>query len=389
VLFNLLSNSIKFTPPGNRITLEFCDARVANPREGEPSGELEEGVVFFRVTDTGIGIPEKQLHRLFKSFSQVDKSISRKFGGTGLGLAICKHLAHGMGGQIGVSSQHGKGSTFWFTAALPAASPWPYRQKLEAEKRERERDEGRSVLQGRRILVIDDNVINQKVAVKMLSSVGCDVVVASSGANALELLREEEELRRHVISADSIEAIDEVDDHYHHHSDHHHKPQQQPKHGFDAILCDIEMPELDGFGTAVKIREQERRFAASAAAVDNDGRGRGWQQERESRTPIIALSAFHSEEYRVRCRESGMSDYMSKPVKKDALVSCLAKWCNDPSALWRLIATCPLTSDDSDCSITSSNSNSNSNSDEEEEEEVKATLIGGSGDVPFECRPTA
>ncbi|ELR15344.1 uncharacterized protein ACA1_328290 [Acanthamoeba castellanii str. Neff] len=84
-----------------------------------------------------------------------------------------------------------------------------------------------------------------------------------------------------------------------------------------------------------------------------------------------------------------MSDYMSKPVKKDALVSCLAKWCNDPSALWRLIATCPLTSDDSDCSITSSNSNSNNNSDEEEEEEVKATLIGGSGDVPFECRTTA
>jgi CheY-like chemotaxis protein len=194
-------------------------------------------------------------------------------------------------------------------------------------------------------------------------------VVASSGANALELLSVEEEKK--LISGcisgssmDEIDAIIEVDDHTIH-------LQPSPKHGFDAILCDIEMPDLDGFGTAVKIRELERRFAAAAA--DNDGRGRRWPEER---MPIIALSAFHSEEYRVRCRESGMDDYLCKPVKKDALVSCLAKWCDDPSALWRLLAASPVSSD-------------HDNNSDSDEIEVQATLVGGSGNLPFEFRATA
>jgi CheY-like chemotaxis protein len=128
------------------------------------------------------------------------------------------------------------GSTFWFTASLPAASPWPYRQKIETEKRDRERDEGRSVLQGRRVLVIDDNVLNQKVAMKMLSSVGCEVTLASSGAAALTILADEEEGRR----TGSI-SIDEIDE------DGQSLTLQHSHHGFDAILCDIEMPDLDGY----------------------------------------------------------------------------------------------------------------------------------------------
>jgi hypothetical protein len=121
------------------------------------------------------------------------------------------------------------------------------------------------------------------------------------------------------------------------------------------------------FGTAVRIRDRERRFAGSGER--DDGRGRQWA---EQRTPVIALSAFHSEEYRNRCRESGMDDYLCKPVKKDALVSCLAKWCDDPRALRR-----------SACTIANSDCDGGAERDEEE----LTSLAGGSG-VPFPCLRT-
>lgn len=198
ILLNLANNAVKFTEEGEvviRISLEAETDRQATIR--------------FEVSDTGIGIPEDKLGSLFEAFSQADVSTTRKYGGTGLGLAISKQLSEMMGGQIGVESELGKGSTFWFTVVLekqPAGSREPV--ALPAS------------LHGKRVLVVDDNETNRRVVCAYLERWGCRGAAASSGEEGLSLLRR---------------AVEDGDP-------------------FDLVLLDMMMPGMDGeeFGRAVK-----------------------------------------------------------------------------------------------------------------------------------------
>jgi signal transduction histidine kinase/DNA-binding response OmpR family regulator len=170
VLLNLANNAIKFTSSGE-VNLH---AELKN--ETDSSAEI-----LFEVNDTGIGIPEDRLDRLFKTFSQVDGSTTRKYGGTGLGLAISKRLVEMMGGQIGVRSNAGRGSTFWFTVWL--------RKQLhpcDAEPAQRSPAD----LHGKRIIAVDDHPTNRKIMEAYLQSWGCESLFAASGQAALDLLRQ-------------------------------------------------------------------------------------------------------------------------------------------------------------------------------------------------------
>ncbi len=389
VLANLVSNAIKFTSEGGV---------VVRARRAEASGER--CVLHFEVADTGIGIPADAQTRLFRSFSQADGSTTRRFGGTGLGLAISRQLVELMGGRIGLRSEPGHGSTFWFdvdlgpvaapasaasaplagarflhvtnnaverevlsaqlvalgaqyaeacdleTAAaavrapgampvdgvlvdrgvfeggewrapefttdgspcyllvplleqLPAAElkslgwrgqiPLPVRHdRLAASLGPRSaavdeiraalpsaRDPGkeRAILHATRVLLAEDNLVNQRVAVRMLERLGCSVDVASTGAEAIELYR-------------------------------------TGLH--DIVLMDLQMPELDGFEATRHIRALEGET---------------------ERVPILALTASAGPEDRARCIESGMDDCLTKPIQASVLEASLMQWSNgEPNA---------------------------------------------------------
>ena len=204
ILINLTGNAIKFTENGEvtvRVMLEQEEASRVRIR--------------FAVQDTGIGIPASSLDRLFKSFSQVDGSTTRKYGGTGLGLAICKRLVDLMGGEIGVESTVGKGSEFWFScwfvcspASLPEELPIP-----------------RSI-EGAHILVVDDNTTNRDVLLHQLEHWNVDGVEAESGEKALALLRD---------------------------GNHH-------GHPFDLVIVDSRMPGMDGEGFAREVRRHDTQY---------------------------------------------------------------------------------------------------------------------------------
>jgi CheY-like chemotaxis protein len=195
VLLNLLTNAIKFTSQG------AIEVRVSH--QAEAGGRLRIAVV-----DTGAGIPADQLGRLFQRFSQADGSITRKFGGTGLGLAICKSLVELMGGEVGVESALGAGSTFWFTIAAPRTEPQP-------EVRPAPRLDEIDAAQPARILVVDDVEANRELVCAILSVFGHELTQATSGAEAVEA------------------AI------------------QAP---FDLILMDLQMPGMDGLTATRAIR---------------------------------------------------------------------------------------------------------------------------------------
>jgi signal transduction histidine kinase/FixJ family two-component response regulator len=249
VLINLVGNALKFTERGEVVV-------GVERQKGEGEGVL----LRFRVRDTGIGIPAEKLQLIFEPFEQADGSTTRKYGGTGLGLAICARLVELMGGRIGVDSAAGVGSTFHFTARFGLAPEAPARPAAAPEAAPR------AGVRPLRVLLAEDNVINQRLAVRLLEKLGHTAVVATTGREALEALREQ---------------------------------------AFDLVLMDVQMPDLGGLEATAAIRTAER------------GTGR--------RLPIIALTAHAMKGDRERCLAAGMDDYLSKPIKPQELSDALAR----------------------------------------------------------------
>ena len=250
-LLNYVANAIKFTETGS-ITL-----RAAKLEENVDSVQVR-----FEVEDTGIGIAPETLSRLFSAFEQAENSTSRKYGGSGLGLAITRRLAKLMGGEAGVESTPGIGSTFWFTVRLAKTTNseiTPSPAMTDAEKTIRQRH------QGRRILVVDDDPLNLEVAQLILEDIGLAVDTAKDGLQAIKQARET---------------------------------------GYAAILMDMQMPNIDGVKATQQIRDQP-----------------GCQK-----TPILAMTANAFAEDRAHCIEAGMNDFIAKPFNPEVLYAILLKW---------------------------------------------------------------
>ncbi len=262
IMLNLLGNAIKFTPQGEVVARVV----VQNPPllEGAEASADETVRVRFEVQDTGIGIPKDKLADIFEPFRQVDGSSTRRHGGTGLGLAICAKLVELMGGTIGVESEEGKGSLFWFELSLPRSRAIP-RPEVEPPAPQPEPSE----LKGLRVLLVEDNYVNQKVAQRIMERWGIRVVIAENGRLAL------------------------------------HKLAQEP---FHLILMDCQMPEMDGFEATRQIRMEERRAGG------------------HQHIPIIALTANAMAEDREKCLQVGMDDYIAKPLKPELLYEKLLYW---------------------------------------------------------------
>ena len=273
ILNNLTTNALKFTDRGEvriHIVVDQADSESAQLR--------------FSVQDTGMGIPQEKLALLFNPFSQVDASITRRFGGTGLGLAICRQLVGLMGGEVGVKSAEGQGSEFWFTArfalqGMGGKRRWETHQPLE------ETGNLRGVLPtfSGRILLAEDNVTNQEVARGILEKFGLHADIAANGMEALLAV------------------------------------QTRP---YDLVLMDVMMPEMDGLEATRRIRMQEAGGGCRAGRVWEPGRS----AIRMERIPIIAMTAGAMPEDRDRCLDVGMDDYIPKPVDPDELVRVLEKW---------------------------------------------------------------
>ncbi|MFN7018224.1 MAG: PAS domain S-box protein [Fimbriimonadales bacterium] len=257
IVLNLVSNAVKFTNEGS------VQVSVQPLARTEKATHLR-----FEVRDTGIGIPPERLQRIFDPFEQADGSTTRKYGGTGLGLAICERLVNMMQGEIGVQSELGKGSVFWFEIMAPDATSQRQADTPQQDHTPANAQEATHALQGLRVLVVEDNPVNQKVVLRQLERWGVRTQVAHNGVEALRLFEEG---------------------------------------SFEVILMDCQMPEMDGFEATRRIRERER-------------------QRGKPRTPIIALTANAMAEDREACAQAGMDDYLAKPFKPEMLQAVLLRW---------------------------------------------------------------
>ena len=303
ILKNLMDNAIKFTVKG-QITIE-----------GHMAEDLAESVkIRFSIKDSGIGIPKERQGAIFESFTQADSSTTRKYGGTGLGTTISKQLAELMGGEIGVKSEEGRGSTFWFTAVF---------SKEVVEKATRVRYSEKRVVSQRRvkgnrksiqILLVEDYPTNQQVAMSHLKAAGYHVDLAENGLAALELYKQKY---------------------------------------YNLILMDVQMPVMDGYEATRKIRKletQSRQIETTDKTSDHQqplsssiqiqstinnqprpqsdqgGVSASLQQSTIQRVPIIAMTAHAINAYRERCLEVGMDGYLAKPLMRRDLLAMVEKW---------------------------------------------------------------
>jgi two-component system, sensor histidine kinase and response regulator len=246
-LINLISNAIKFTPAGG-VTVRVSLA-------GRQDGHV---LARFEVRDTGIGISSGTLSTLFQPFVQADSSTTRNFGGTGLGLSIVRRLVELMGGDVGVDSALGRGSTFWFVLPLelaeaaPGAAP-PVPAKFVPRY-------------AGKVLLVEDNLVNQKVARSFLERLGCQVSVAGNGLEAVQACEQGR---------------------------------------FDLVLLDLQMPLMDGYAATSSLRKLEQG---------------------QRRTPIVALTASAMAGQRERCVDAGMDDLITKPLDVQRLEAVLERF---------------------------------------------------------------
>jgi PAS domain S-box-containing protein len=251
VIFNLATNAVKFTDKGFiRINVDYY---------GKIGKKYN---IKITVEDTGIGIADDKKDLLFKSFSQIDSSSTKEYSGTGLGLAISKHLVEMMEGEIGVESKVGKGSKFWFTIKLKPAE--------NINKTKKSNNVNTSFLKSKgkiKVLLVEDNYVNQKIAIISLKSVGFNVEIAFNGKDAVE---------------------------------------QFKKNKYDVILMDVQMPVMNGYDATKEIRAIEK-------------------QKNLPRTPIIALTANAMKEDEEKCLNAGMDNFLSKPFKPLKLIELLDK----------------------------------------------------------------
>ncbi|MFN8637635.1 MAG: ATP-binding protein [Chloroflexota bacterium] len=280
ILVNLVANGLKFTNVGSvsvQVSLVEHTGRAV--------------IAAFRVHDTGIGVPAATQATLFDPFTQADSSTTRRYGGTGLGLAICKRLVELMGGEIGVESTLGHGSTFWFTleleataAARPHGPGWRHKPTATtapasavvtpdvAGWEPRLAPVGQEEYQPPRLLLVEDHPINQRVTSRMLGQLGYTADIAENGRDALAALRDTT---------------------------------------YVAILMDCQMPEMDGYAATREIRR-----------LEHEGTLPGGHR----RTPIVAMTASAMAGDRDRCLAAGMDDYLTKPASTEALRTVLRRW---------------------------------------------------------------
>ncbi|MDR2522345.1 MAG: response regulator [Synergistaceae bacterium] len=250
VLLNLAGNAVKFTQEGQ---VNIRVSRLPSPPEAAR--------LLFEVEDTGIGIGAEQLEGLFLPFTQADASHTRKYGGTGLGLAISRSLANLMGGELRCETRLGEGSKFSFIVTLPLVRGIP--GVLSAPSQEAEEPD--EALRGMKVLLAEDNEINQMVAMGVLSDMGVEVTVAANGVEALEALERD---------------------------------------AYDLVLMDIQMPEMDGLTATARIRANPKH----------------------KDLPVIALTAHALSEDREASLKSGMNDHLTKPIDPDEIYAALRQW---------------------------------------------------------------
>ncbi|MBI4750587.1 MAG: response regulator [Acidobacteria bacterium] len=264
VLTNLLGNAVKFTEQGT-VSL---NVKVVER-------DSVQTTLRFEITDTGIGIDPAIQRHIFDPFSQADESMTRRFGGTGLGLAICKQLVDMMGGEIGVESALGQGACFWFTVRLASHSVQENHHPLSAPSTDHTQPPlptqpatSKNLPLEQPVLLVEDNIVNQKVVCRQLEKLGLKVTIANNGKEAVEATRHT---------------------------------------AFALILMDCHMPEMDGFEATAKIRQQEGP---------------------DRHIPIIALTAGALQTDADKCYQAGMDDFLAKPFKPEELRHLLQRWLN-------------------------------------------------------------
>ncbi|MEO7653687.1 MAG: ATP-binding protein, partial [Bryobacteraceae bacterium] len=255
VVINLVGNAIKFTRQGG------IGIKVIVLSRSQDGITLQ-----FAVTDTGIGIPHEKLAVIFEAFTQADGSTTRQYGGTGLGLAICVQLLKLMHGECKCESEPGKGSTFRFSAVFQLSAGTDARGRIEPPE-----TATRPTAISYSVLLAEDNIVNQRMTMRLLEKQGHRVSVANNGLEALALLE---------------------------------------KHRFDVILMDIQMPDMDGLEATVAIRAQERQ----ARQAGND-----------RHVPIVALTAHVMKGDEERCMAAGMDAYVSKPIRAKELAEVILR----------------------------------------------------------------